>query len=143
MKRLMIYTHEYNKELEYFAARAKECEGLIIRNFEQSQNGQVSIVCHYRRDDNAFLDGLAALLAEIAQQENPLYRHSPIMRDMADDLRNTQIFAGIKAALVGFLKHSTVLYLEGYVAFRMSEYREKLDYMSYSLIKKMKLIQQD
>ena len=143
MKRLTIYTHSYGQELERFAARVKECEGLIIRSMGPQESGQVSVVCHYRRDNSTFLDGLAILLAEVAQQENPLYRHSPKMRDMADDLRGTQIFASIKAALVGFLKHSTVLYLEGYVAFRMSEYREKLDYMSYSLIKKMKLIQQD
>jgi len=83
------------------------------------------------------------LITEIALLENPVYKYSAKLRDMAKDLRGTPIYNEGLIALSHFLKHSRLLHLEGYVAFRMSEYREKLDFMSYSLIKKMKLIQQD
>ena len=84
-----------------------------------------------------------ALLANIAQQENPLYQQSQKLREMAGDLQGTALYSSLQKSLEHFVKHNQVLHLEGYVTFRMTEYREKLDMMSYSLIKKMKLCHKD
>jgi len=88
-------------------------------------------------------NGLIALLIDIALEENPVYRHSQKLRDMAYDLRDTALHRKLAGDLTRFLTRARDLHLEGYLNFRMAEYREKLDMMSYSLIKKMKLTQQD
>ena len=142
MKQLTISTHRYNRRLEEFAA-AVACSGVIIRKAEGLNCGLFNVNCQYGHAEPAFIEGLMTLLADIAIQENPVYQHSPKLREMAGDLCGTPLYAAVRKDLTRFIKRSRVLHLEGYVAFRMSDYCEKLDMMSYSLIKKMKLIQQD
>ena len=141
MKQLTICTHRYSQPLETYAIKAVKSGVLTVKRAGW-QSRQFSINCQYVC--SALLaEGLMALITDIAQRENPIYQHSPKLRDMADDLHQTPFYTAILHDLVCFLKHSRILHLEGYVVFRMAKYREKLDMISYSLIKKMKLIQQD
>ena len=142
MKQLTISTHRYSRLLEDFAS-AIASGGVIIRRAPVLNGGLFSVNCRYNHVTTAFIDGLMTLLTDIALQENPVYQHSPKLREMAGDLHSTPLYAAVYKDFAHFIKHSRTLHLEGYVAFRMTEYREKLDMMSYSLIKKMKLIQKD
>ena len=141
MKQLTISTHQYSHQLEDFAALAKDA-GWLTTYAAGWNRGQFSINCRYKHAP-AFAEGLMIFLTDITLQENPIYQHSPKLQDMAHDLRKTPLYTAGLLDLSNFLKHSRILHLEGYVTFRMSEYREKLDLMSYSLIKKMNLMPQD
>jgi len=142
MKLLTIYTHRYHKLLENFAASWATGVKPSICKVRGQKSGPFS-VCIHSTTEPSFVEELMALLIDIALQENPIYRYAPKLRDMAADLERTQLYKNLQRDLNRFLKHSRTLHLEGYIAFRMTEYREKLDMMSYSLIKKMKLTQQD
>ena len=140
MKQLTITTHLYSRQLSDYAARAVD-DGFFTVRSSGWNGGVFSINCQY--NPPALYKGLMTLLADIAMLENPVYQHSTKLQCMARDLLSAPAYSTYEKALAGFLKHSKVLHLEGYVAFRMAEYREKLDLMSYSLIKKLKLTCQD
>ena len=142
MKQLTIYTKRYGQLLKDFAADATN-NGLIIRRTDRISGGLFSINCLCNRTGPAFARALMMLLTDIALLENPIYQHSPKLREMAGDLCDTPLYAAAQRDFSHFLRYNRTLHLEGYVTFRMAEYREKLDILSYSLIKKMKLIQQD
>ena len=143
MKLLTICTHNYSQMLECFVARAVADSTLTIRRRQWAHSKLVSAVCAYNPTSPVVAQKLTNLLVDIALQENPVYKQSAKLREMAADLRVTPIYDALCRDVTHFIKHSRVLHLEGYVTFRMSEYREKLDIMSYSLIKKLKLIRQD
>ena len=84
-------------------------------------------------------EALLVMLEEIAVLENPVYRHSPKLRALADGLRGTPLHQRELVRLREFLKTASSLNIEGYITFRMVEYREKLDMVAYTLIKKMNL----
>lgn len=136
MKQLTIFTRNYCHLLEKFAHEKCTYKTCL-------RGGMFSVSIRFIITDSPVIEALLTLLTDIALQENPIFKHSPKLQDMAGDLRNTQVFSNLKRSLLRFIKHNNSLHLEGYVAFRMAEYREKLDIMSYSLIKKMKLIRQD
>jgi len=115
-----------------------------ISTYKSGWEGSVFFVsCRYSHAQPAFVKGLMALVAEITVWENPVYQHSPKLQGMAHDLSKTPLYDAELKCLTRFLKHSQQLHLEGYATFRMADYREKLDMMSYTLIKKLKLNQQD
>jgi len=143
MKQLTIFTHRYNQLLENYTADAQKVGGLTIRKAGKQNGVKFFVSCLVSHTEPAFIDGLICLLVDIALHENPVYQNSTKLRDMAGDLKGTQLYANLRRGIIRFLKNNQTLHLEGYVAFRMKEYREKLDMMSYSLIKKMKLIRQD
>jgi len=138
MKQLTILTHRYSKLLEDFASQIPECGGITVR-----RGGLFIVKCQVPSHSVALAERIITLLSDIAIQENPVYQHSRKLQSMAGELRGTEIFTSMKKELLHFIKHNNVLHLEGYMTFRMAVYREKLDYMSYSLIKKMKLTQWD
>ena len=142
MKQLTISTHKHHQLLQDFAARAKD-SGWDATHKAGCGGGMLAVCFRYENTDAAFAKGLLTLLTDIVVQENPIYQHSPKMQSMAHDLHKTPIFTSALKSLVRFIRHSRALHLEGYVAFRMAEYREKLDMMSYSLIKKLKFGQID
>jgi len=143
MKQLTMLTSRYKQLLDNFISHVSESDGLTISKTGKHNNKIFFANCIVRPAEPAFIEGLISLLVDIALQENPLFQHSPKLRDMAGDLRGTQLYANLRRGLIRFMKQSPSIHLEGYVAFRMKEYLEKLDMMSYSLIKKMKLIRQD
>jgi len=142
MKQLTIYTRRYSQLLEDFAARAT-ASGWINASRAAVASGVLTVYCQYESVKPAFSRGLMNLLADIVVQENPIYQHSSKLKDLADDLRKTPLYYTGLRGLTRYVKHNRALHLEGYVTFRMSDYREKLDMMSYSLIKKLKLAQKD
>jgi len=142
MKQLTICTHLYSQLLRNFTTHAQNCDWLA-KPEPNRKDGLHTVYCQYNNAQAAFAKGLMTLLAEIAVQENPIYQHSPKLQDMAYDLRKTPLYAAELRGLIRFLKHNRTLHLEGYVAFRMADYREKLDMMSYSLIKKLNFNRQD
>jgi len=140
MSQLTIYTHRYSKFLECFAIDIAEGDA-VISNIVRRKGGLFLLNCNVGSREVA--ERLLILLIDIAMQENPIYKQSSKLQEMAGDLRGTRLYASLRRNLIRFVKHNRVLHLEGYMTFRMTEYREKLDMMSYSLIKKMKLCQQD
>ena len=142
MKRLTISTYRYKQLLEDFVTKAEKSGCLITLNIGM-QAKMFYLICQYNHKHPAFTEGLMTLLTHIVIQENPLYHNSPKLQGMAHDLRGTSLYETSLKNLVHYLVHCKTLHLEGYVIFRMGEYREKLDMMSYSLIKKLKLIRQD
>ena len=142
MKQLTIYTRMYNQMLEDFAARAT-AEGWITASRVALAGGQLTVCCQYENARPALVKGLMNLLTDIIVRENPIFQYSPKLQDMAHDLRKTPLYETGLRGLRKFLRHNRALHLEGYVTFRMTDYREKLDMMSYTLIKKLKLNQKD
>ena len=143
MKQLTICTHKYSRQLENFVARPGEAAWLVTQPAAW-RDGVFSATCqYYHGKPPDFAKGLMGLLTDIAMQENPIYQHSPKLRAMASDLCNTPLYAMGLNSLARFIKRSNLLHLEGYVTFRMTDYCEKLDLLSYSLIKKIKFAKQD
>jgi len=128
--------------LEEFTARSKDCGWFAVHR-SGWESGLFTVCCQYDNSKQALAKGLMTLIADIVVQENPIYQHSSKLQDMAHDLRKTPLFATGLKGLARFLKHNNALHIDGYVAFRMTDYREKLDIMSYTLIKKLKFNQQD
>ena len=142
MKQLTIYTRRYSQMLEDFAARAKD-DGLLEASRNRCDGGMLTVCCQYNHVKPFFVKELMNLLTDIIVQENPIFQYSPKLQDMAHDLRKTPLYDTALKSLMRFLKHNRALHLEGYVTFRMTAYREKLDIMSYTLIKKLKFNQKD
>ncbi|MCL2528032.1 MAG: hypothetical protein FWE42_06370 [Defluviitaleaceae bacterium] len=134
MKQVKIYTHRYKSLLEEFVnSICLPDETVTIHK----KSGLFFVYQDFYQP--IVMEKLMSLLIEIALQENPLYQQSPKLREMAGELHGMPLYMSMQKSLNRFIKASRTLHLEGYVTFRMAEYREKLDIMSYSLIKKMKL----
>jgi len=142
MTQLTIFTHRYNQQLEGFIGHATQAGALNIRKMGR-KNNIFFANCLVKHTTPVLVDAMLALLIDIALYENPIYRRSEKLRKLAGDLYGTPLYTKLHKDLKQFINHNKNLHLEGYMAFRMTEYREKLDMMSYSLIKKMKLSQQD
>jgi|GEM_PF-2327213 len=127
MNNLTILTQRYKQELE------------SINNIRCRQVGKELYMAEYPIStiDTKLLTALAALLERIVILGHPVYGHSQKLTDMAFEMSRNEI-ANI-SNLKCYLGENTVLHLEGYTAFRMSDYRNRLDMMMYCLIKKMKL----
>ena len=128
MGTLTIYTQFYSHLLQSFAGDVFFCGPSF---------------CEVRCERAAVDAGaLAKLLEDIALLRHPIYGPSPKMTDMARALRQTDIHENNVQALSRYLHEHDTLHLEGYAAFRMPEYHEKLDMMSYCVIKKLRLAKQ-
>jgi len=132
MKRFTLYTERYIQKAREFMAQKNCC----VHN-EEKRGGQFAFYFTWEGGDPA--QALMELLEEVALQENPVYRHAPKMRMLARELRSTPLFVNEVNELRQFLRINKYLHIEGYVAFRMGKYCEKLDMVSYSLIKKLNL----
>ena len=162
MKKFVIFTTKYEAELRKFAATAAADEMIYIeenehstfllptaeiveqfpdiewgeKNKKNATDGFAASFAVARRD--AFCEALLRFLMDIAENQNPVYRQSTKLRAMAGKLRDGHFFAQEKRRLGEFLRGTRWLVLEGYIAFRMTEFCEKLDMMMYSLVKKIK-----
>lgn len=135
MKRLKLFTEKYEDEMWNFSTNAAMQGIVLIKSKKKSQRG-FSVTLMVAKIEN-FYELLTSQLMDIAENENPVYRHSPKLRGMAKNLRNVLYEQEIQK-LSEFLLHSKEINLEGYVMFRMTEFKEKLDMMIYSLVKKLK-----
>lgn len=106
-------------------------------------------LCLIRRQKNSILlywpntathtvaKALLLLLSHIAMMENQVYKYSPKLRDLAEGIQATAVHKQEQNQLAHFLSHNQELYLEGYATFRMEAYKKKLDFMLYTLAKKI------
>jgi len=131
MKRTIIHTSKYKTELAHFAQSATFC---TVKNLQTHMQ-----FIWESPAAKIFAQALMLLLHKIAMAENPVYRHSPKLRDLADGLLSTDTHTQALAELTAFLKANKEINLEGYVIFRMEEYRAKLDMLLYTIMKKINL----
>lgn len=131
MKRTIIYTSKYKTELAQFAQSATFC---TVKNFQTHTQ-----FLWENSATQSFAQSLMHLLHRITIAENLVYRYSPKLRDLASGLLGTDIHTQALAELIIFLKANKEINLDGYAAFRMEEYRAKLDMILYTVIKKINL----
>jgi len=141
MKQLAIHTQNYEKNLRDFA------KGLDIATVKWKRYGKKSsfsmCLTWENINNQQIINQLATFLQKVAALENPIYRHLPKFREMINGLQNTQIHEREVKRLKSFLRNSQTLNLEGYIIFRMSEYRHKLDIISYQAVKKLELMRKE
>ena len=124
MKSMTILTQDYRQDLENLNLPCRAIGSLYGAKCSR---------------DHLDTDGLMCLLERIIILGHPVYGHSPKLADMAIELRHTEIHQANVAELTRYFKEQDTLHLEGYAAFRMANYRHKLDMIVYCLIKKLKL----
>ena len=136
MKRITIHTTNHKSKLLRFAETAAE-HNLCITE-KNHQTGDYSIIFAWEASvTSAFIQALIILLYDIVTYENPIYRHSPKLRNLAEGLQDTQLYQCDIERLKAFLRANKDLNIDGYLAFRMEAYRAKLDMMLYRIIKKI------
>lgn len=136
MKTITIYTQSHEQALRTCIQNGIR---LTVR-YEGMRDGMFYLNCAYENPPPA--DTLLTLLEHVALQENPIYRHSPKLTALAQEWRSTPAYEDNLTRLRLYLKENRTLHLEGYVFFRMADYRRRLDELMFSLIKKLKLTEQ-
>jgi len=134
MKRITLNTLRYKPELSCFA------ENAAAQNICTAQQAKNGILLIWETSKTSVLVALLLhLLQYIAVQENPIFKYSKKLQQLTTDLQHTDIHNIETEKLTEYIKSNKELNLEGYVAFRMAEYKGKLDSMLYSVIKKINL----
>jgi len=100
--------------------------GNVVLSWQASAGGEI-------------IGELLLMLQNIVMFENAVYRYSPKLRDLAGGINNTELYLHEMRQLKSFIKTNKDICLEGYTAFRMQEYREKLDELLYSIMKKINM----
>jgi len=136
MKRITIHTTNHKNKLINFTETAVERNLCIIEKRCSVDNLSIKLI-YEAAATNSLTQALILLLYDIAAYENPIYRHSPKLRDLAEGLQDTPLHKCNIAQLNAFLRSNKVLHIDGYAAFRMEAYRTNLDMMLYRIIKKM------
>ena len=131
MKRLTMHTGCYEQDLIDFV------QGVGFVDIKWQRKKETFSICLIweNENNNLFISMLAQFLQELIVKESPVYKHSPKLSSVA--LKTT--YEEEKKRIKQFLKNSQTLNIEGYITFRMSEFRHKLDIISYKLIKKLDL----
>jgi len=146
MKQLTLYTYNHEKELRNFAKQAAPYINVNWAKWQEKKRLfgiNVSWVTYKSAEYENFTNRLMIFLEEIAINNNPIYKHSQKLITLAQDLMHTKLHNHELVQLKMYLKNNKILHLEGYTTFRMEEYRNKLDILAYSLIKKLNLMQID
>ena len=145
MKPLTLYTQHYAQALQEFAAKAQEEDLIIIRQAKWRNNGRLfGLNLAWKAPKSMCLaNNIALLLEYVAMQENPIYRESLKLRELAQSSFAGDVRKTCALRIRKFLHTSSIMHIEGYVTFRMPEYCEKLDLMSYALIKKLEMAKKD
>lgn len=136
MKRLTIYTARYETQLKNFAGSTKNVNTLWSK--WRDKNRLFGLCLTWGKDSNAYVtEQLVLLLQELAATENPVFKNSPKLLQMAKDLQSTESHGREVGRLKSFLRSNRSLNIEGYINFRMNEYRNSLDILSYKAMKKI------
>ena len=90
MKRFTLYTAKYESVLDDFAAKAAAAETIYIKNFYKNRGDYALDFAVAERE--SFCELLLSLLMDIAEGENPVYKHSAKLREMAQNLRQTPLY---------------------------------------------------
>jgi len=131
MKHITIHTNRYKTELADFAKNI-EIHNLctIVKEYPLRLAWENSVTNEFTRE-------LLLLLHRIATYENPVYRYSTKLQDLALGLKDTALFFDDVKRLKSFLQANKELHIDGYIAFRIDEYCEKLDTILYTIVKKI------
>jgi len=136
MKRITIHTTNYKNKLINFA-EAVAARNLCITEKEH-QAGDYSIKFTYETSATSdFVHTLILLLYDIATHANPIYRYSPKLKDLAENVQNTPLHKRNIKQLQAFLRTNKALHIDGYATFRMEAYHTALDMMLYKIMKKI------
>ena len=135
MKRLTLYTTNHH-DLLMDLASCCPCGITVLRSGWSGKNTLLAVTLSYE-DEGVLAETLMPLLQEIAMRENPVYRASTKLRDFAKEHIGSQDTC-IKD-LRRFISRNRQFCLEGYINFRMTDYSDNLNLLSYSLIKKYRL----
>jgi hypothetical protein len=109
---------------------------MTVRREGELDGGLFYLVCEYK----VFAaDAFMRFMEDIAIKQNPAYKNSAKLSDMAADLQ--VLHEANILALRQYLRENKALHIEGYETFRMFDYKYKLDIMMYLLIKKMRTIE--
>lgn len=128
MSNFKLMTDKYEAEAREILTKARDAgEIRALTRFE-----------FYIMEHEKFCEALLGLLLKIAENENPMYKNSAKLREMAKDLKRTPIYASELHLIKKYVATNTEMHLEGYVTFRMDEIKGRLDLMVYSLVKKLK-----
>ena len=138
---MQIFTEQYENALRDFAAKAAAAE--IVHIIKSRNTSHMNVLEIKINRHEAFYEALLAMLLDITEMENPVYRQSNKLRSMAHGLRRTPLAARELQRLREFVAENSSLHIDGYITFRLSEFREKLDILIYSLVKKIKFGQKD
>jgi len=144
MKHIAIYTIRYKNELENFMTNAKK-NNFCITNKKQDTSNVIpsKASCFFMKlaweksVADKITQELIHMLYHIVTNENPVYKYSPKLKDLSTSLHNTPQYENDVEQLKSFLHSSKELNIDGYVTFRMDEYKEKLDMMLYKIVKKI------
>ena len=132
MKRTNLHPGKYHTQLNE-----------LVSNLTKKNLCAIKIYLSYVQIiwESTALDTIAQELMEmlycVAMEENPVYRHSPKLRDIALGLINSDLHKQEQEKLKQFIKSNKDFNIEGYVIFRMEEHHKKLDMMLYSIMKKI------
>jgi len=80
---------------------------------------------------------LLHVIYSIVIRQNPVYKNSPKLQELATGLNDTPQYTYDQARLVAFIKTHTELYFDGYITFCMDDYRAQLDMILYKIVKKI------
>lgn len=138
MKRLILHTTNYKNELINFTETAANHNLCTIEKARPGPQGYSTIFTWQAAVSTLFIQSLMHFLYSIAISQNPVYRHSPKLRHLAEGLQNTPLHKSNLKQLKAFLRAGNELHIDGYVTFRMEEYRQKLDMMLYTIVKKIR-----
>jgi hypothetical protein len=134
MKRLTLYTEMHTDKLQSFINKAP----VIIHS--RGYKGRLFYIRFtYDPQEPYFTDAFICFLEDIVLFENPIYRHSPKLRDAAKNMHRSPVHTQAGECLRRYLRHNKTLHVEGYTAFRMEEYKYRLDMLMYGLIKKYRI----
>lgn len=117
---------------------------ILTQDFRQDLEDALDLKCYaagplYAARGIVCPEALASLLERVIIHGHPVYGHSPKLADIAASLKHTEIHQANVIELSRYLGENDLLHLEGYAAFRMSDYRNRLDMLMYCVIKKLKL----
>ncbi|MCL2199441.1 MAG: hypothetical protein FWB80_11000 [Defluviitaleaceae bacterium] len=128
MKKFKLLTDKYENALLMFLKKANDAS--VIKSWERFE--------FYIIQADEFSEMLLGLLLEVTESENPMYKHSARLREMAKNIKSTPLYGRELRLLKKYVAANKELHMEGYVTFRMEELKGKLDMMVYSLVKKIK-----
>ena len=129
MKRLTIFTQNHKAALTDFA---NEVGGHFV--------GDRAKITWETKHTYNMASKLVIFLEESVMRDNPIYNQSEKLCEMVRNLRTTPSHENEVKKLCAFLRTSRELNIEGYILFRMCEFRHMLDIMSYRVMKKMLVI---
>jgi hypothetical protein len=130
LKTVIIYTEQYIDKLTIFL----DNNPIPVRG-KGNKGALFYARCAYDADGTDFFKSFALFLEGIVLDENPVYGHSPKLKEMTGRLNGMTALS-----LREYLTENKTLHIEGFITFRMEEYKYQLDRAMMGMIKKLRLL---